>query len=919
MMIRSSLIPTLGWLALGSALISSGQNALIAQTPVYFEDAVAPILRKNCIACHNAKLSEGGLNLETPMDIAKGGDSGAIIDSKDIEMSLLISLPAGKVEPIMPPDGNTVGADRLTPAQLSVIKNWIAGGSLSKGPSANMPNPSTLRLPETARASYALAISPNMDFAVFGRGGQLVIHSTERLTNGQKIEGMIDATPMQVIPDAHPDFIHSVAISADGQRIATGSTGQIKIWKQSTSTIDSIRLALEKAEIPITNLFGTSTDGNLFASLKKRASPPSSEPNPKMPGIITMLNREGEVLYSFDVPDSNLVCSTWSPSNRRFFAVGSNRMLYAWDLGQSPIASPSQTQLPKEVSVIVSLDESNVMLVSERSASVWQYKVPTVAEIVPAHPLVQALNAAGPLDLVNVSPDRTKLVAVTKDDKASTSTLKLWSVAQSKLLGAIERDRNSRLAYFRSDRFFSRVQAAVERSKASVTELEKALEAETTAVATAKTNREKAVEAAAKKEQERVAAVQAVADHEKAMAETKAAIEAATQKLTTLTTELEPKKKKVAEVETQKVEANTAMDNATQSITATEQSQKAAQYRLEARKKFSAQLAEELATAQSSNEKLKAAADGVKFSVASVAFANNTTIAATAIRPADQTTGNSSAIDLFSTETLERIDSQPVQESIPSQPSLMAILNAAIAKSSWQMERLLDSPRIIADRVTALAFSPDGSKLAIGSGLPSRNGQLAIVAVSDGSPVPPLADQPTNTSADTCELHSDTILGLSYSPDGRWLASCGADKMTKLIDTQANKVVKIFEGHTHHVLALAWQDTGHRLATASADSTVKIWDIEKGEAVRTVTGFGTEVTAMAYIGKTANVVSSTLNNLVRMHDSDSGKQVKQFSPALDSLFSIAVTPDGKYTLSVGQEGVVRVWQIDDGRLVGEWK
>ena len=143
--------------------------------------------------------------------------------------------------------------------------------------------------------------------------------------------------------------------------------------------------------------------------------------------------------------------------------------------------------------------------------------------------------------------------------------------------------------------------------------------------------------------------------------------------------------------------------------------------------------------------------------------------------------------------------------------------------------------------------------------------------------------------------------------------------MTKLLDTSTNKVVKIFEGHTHHVLALAWQDSGHQLATASADSTVKIWNIERGESVRTVTGFGTEVTALSFIGTTENMVSSTMNNLVRMHESGSGKQVKQFSPAGDSLYSVATTPNGKYVMSVGQEGIVRTWLIEDGRLVGEWK
>jgi WD40 repeat protein len=339
------------------------------------------------------------------------------------------------------------------------------------------------------------------------------------------------------------------------------------------------------------------------------------------------------------------------------------------------------------------------------------------------------------------------------------------------------------------------------------------------------------------------------------MLETKAAIEAATLKLTQLTTELEPKKKMATDLEKQKTDSQAAMDNAAQSLAATEETFKAAQVRLDSRKQLVTKESEELASVKTKSESLKAQSEMVTFSAHAIAFADANTIAAVR-NSASQNTDKSSVIDLFSAETLERIDTQSVSYSIHSNAALMAPISDPTVQGNWQQERLIDSAKIIVDRVTALAFSPDGSKLAMGSGLSSRTGQLAIVNVNDGSPIALPSDSASTALGDTLDLHSDTILGLSYSPDGLWLASCGADKMTKLLDTSTNKVVKIFEGHTHHVLALAWQDSGHQLATASADSTVKIWNIERGESVRTVTGFGTEVTALSFIGTTENMVSS---------------------------------------------------------------
>jgi WD40 repeat protein len=143
--------------------------------------------------------------------------------------------------------------------------------------------------------------------------------------------------------------------------------------------------------------------------------------------------------------------------------------------------------------------------------------------------------------------------------------------------------------------------------------------------------------------------------------------------------------------------------------------------------------------------------------------------------------------------------------------------------------------------------------------------------------------------------------------------------MTKLIDVASNSVVKVLEGHTHHVLSLAWQEDSYRLATASADATVKVWDIERGEAIQTIAGFGTEVTALTFVGMSNQIFTSTINNTARLHDINNGQLVRQYGPAADSLYGVDVVPTGKFAMAVGQEGVLRVWAVDDGRLVVELK
>ena len=881
-------------------------NFLAAQTPITFEDAVAPILRKNCTACHNTKLAEGGLNLESHVDLSRGGDSGPVFEIVNVDASLLITRPTVPGETIMPPDNNKVGAERLTPAQIAVMKGWIAGGALSRGPIANMVNLANLKLPESARASYAVAISPDSSFVAFGRGGQLLIHNTERLAGAQPIAGTLDVAPTQVIQDAHPDFIQSIAISPDGQRIATGSTGQVKIWKRPEPSLDAARTSLAAVGIDLSKLLCMSSDGTVFATVEQVAAttnPTDPTAPPTAPSCnIKLVKNDGSVLHAFAVAEGALVAGVWSPSNTRLFAIGASNVLYSWDLSSATPATPTTTQLPTIAKSLAALDESTLLLTAERKAVVWQYKTPASAELVADNPLAVAINGAGPVDSVRISPDRTLACTVAQDEPTGNTSLKLWNIAQAKLTGSFERDRKVQLALMNSDRELRRTQATLDRSKALVGEQEKALEAEQAAVKAAQASQEKVAQAMAAKEKEMLTATQALAEHEKAMADTKAAIDAAMQKLTQLTAELEPKKKAQTDLEKQTAESKAMLENANQSLTGIQENQKAAVAKLEQRKQSVEKQNEILTSVQGQNANKKTASEAVRFSVQSVSFSGPNLISAT--RVAEKALTN--LVDFFSVETFERVESRAVIQPVASEAELAAMVKNS--RNSWQQESVLETPAMVVDRATSLAFSQDGTTLAIGSGMASRSGQLVIVNLADSKAIRTISD-----------LHSDTILGLAYSPDGRWLASCGADKMTKLLSAQTYEIEKIFEGHTHHVLALAWQEDANRLGTASSDATVKLWDIEKGESIRTITGFGTEVTSLAFIGSTANTVSSTMNNLVRMHDSNSGKQSKQFGPTVDSLYCVVASPNGKYVIATGQEGIARVWNVDDGKLVGEWK
>ncbi|MFK8115327.1 MAG: c-type cytochrome domain-containing protein [Rubripirellula sp.] len=232
-------------------------------------------------------------------------------------------------------------------------------------------------------------------------------------------------------------------------------------------------------------------------------------------------------------------------------------------------------------------------------------------------------------------------------------------------------------------------------------------------------------------------------------------------------------------------------------------------------------------------------------------------------------------------------------------------------QETWSLERTigsLEDPSILSDRVTAIDFRRDGLTIAVGSGAPSRSGEVKVFAVDSGQ-----------LARDFGPVHSDTVLGLDFSPDGQTIASAAADKTIRLLNVASGKPIRSLEGHTHHVLSLAWQDDGKTVASASADQSVKVWNTETGEQHRTISGFSKETTAIAFVQTSKQIVTACADGNLRLSDISNGKTIRNMNSAGDFLFSVAVSPDGKKMLAGGQSGTLKIWTLADGKLVHESK
>jgi WD40 repeat protein/serine/threonine protein kinase len=160
------------------------------------------------------------------------------------------------------------------------------------------------------------------------------------------------------------------------------------------------------------------------------------------------------------------------------------------------------------------------------------------------------------------------------------------------------------------------------------------------------------------------------------------------------------------------------------------------------------------------------------------------------------------------------------------------------------------------------------------------------------------------------DVNSGSVRAMAFTPDGGILALGSDDAKVDLFEFRTGATIRVLTGHTQAVVRIAYSPDGVLLASAAMDGTVMIWNTRTYGLEFTLKGHGSAIRGMAISPDGRTLATGSEDRNVTLWDLRTGKVTRTLSGHADAVIAVDIAPGGRTVASASRDGTVRLWDLD---------
>ncbi len=162
--------------------------------------------------------------------------------------------------------------------------------------------------------------------------------------------------------------------------------------------------------------------------------------------------------------------------------------------------------------------------------------------------------------------------------------------------------------------------------------------------------------------------------------------------------------------------------------------------------------------------------------------------------------------------------------------------------------------------------------------------------------------------------HGDLVWSVDVTSDSRLAVSGSSDNTVRVWELESGRQIHSMNRHSGGVTSVDISHDDLYIVSGGNDATIRVWDIKTGKHLSVLQGHTEPVTSVKFNKDRTKLFSSSIDRSMVRWDSQTGRIDKRYVTGNEEIYAIALSPDDSLLAATTGRGQLLIWSTESGTL-----